>query len=64
VWTFAGAVGGVLGLWLGFSMLTILEFFELGIDLLVVWVANMRRRMRGESTDAVQPFYEKKATHF
>ncbi len=36
-----GDLGGILGLYIGFSVLTILELFELGTDLLVLLCMKM-----------------------
>ncbi len=36
-----GDLGGILGLYIGFSVLTILELFELGLDLIVLLCMKM-----------------------
>ena len=33
---FFADIGGAVGLWIGASLLTLFEYFELGIDLLVI----------------------------
>ena len=42
-------IGGVLGLWVGFSILTIFEFIELSMDLVMIMY---RKCARGRSTSA------------
>ncbi|ELU04523.1 hypothetical protein CAPTEDRAFT_220280 [Capitella teleta] len=37
-------IGGVLGLWVGFSMLTITEFVELCLDLLILKIRGGKRK--------------------
>ena len=39
-------IGGVLGLWVGFSMLTIAEFLEFGLDLTVLSVTTCFQSQR------------------
>ena len=47
-------IGGILGLFIGFSVLTIAEFFELGLDLLVLFFARMCSSQR-RSSSSLQP---------
>ena len=42
-------IGGILGLFLGFSVLTILEFVELLMDLCAVALAKLTNRKRKNS---------------
>lgn len=37
-------MGGILGLYVGFSLLTIFEFFDLAFELIVVGVGGLLRR--------------------
>ena len=46
-------LGGILGLYLGFSAMTILEFFELGGDLLV-WLFVSRNKEKRRETPVQQ----------
>ena len=38
--SYLGDVGGVLGLWVGFSILTIFEFFELAMDMIILSIVR------------------------
>ena len=40
-------VGGILGLWIGFSILTIFEFIELGMDYLIFGIHRLMNWPRG-----------------
>ncbi|KAF6030840.1 SCNN1D [Bugula neritina] len=56
---FVSDLGGSLGLWVGWSMLTVFEFMELGIDLLVLCCVKLRisqndRRTHPQKIDVQQ----------
>ncbi|ELU13552.1 hypothetical protein CAPTEDRAFT_146895 [Capitella teleta] len=57
-WSYMSDVGGVLGLWIGFSLLTVFEFIELAADI-VVWIAA-KKCSNAKKTTPVEDIREKK----
>ena len=50
-------IGGVLGLWIGFSILTIAEFIEVGMDMMVYmgsWIHRNNRDKSGRDDSATK----------
>ena len=47
VFKFMSDIGGTLGLWLGFSLMTTFEFVEFGVDLLVYGCLRLSGRGAG-----------------
>ena len=43
---FAGDIGGILGLFLGFSVMTAFEFVELAVDLLILFILWLKHRSK------------------
>jgi hypothetical protein len=42
--------GGILGLYVGFSLMTVFEFVDLGFELLVAAVASITKRVNGDGS--------------
>lgn len=53
--TFFSDLGGILGLYIGFSLLTILEFGELFFDFLVLGILKLLGKSSNTNTTKVQP---------
>lgn len=44
-------LGGILGLYVGFSIMTVFEFFDLGFELIVASFSTVNKKLRGGSVD-------------